>query len=322
MIGEEGGIVNEEENSQEEAAPSGPTVWQLASSLTSVKGPGVGLEKDKSVDKLEPDAGEERTAVSRRHFLASLAVMGAAVGIGTQVIKSPSADAALKATTAPATTKAPLPQWTMVMDLRYCNGCNSCTTACQFTHVLPKDIEWIKVYTMQDANGEQYYLPRLCQMCEDPPCQAVCPVGATFRNDEGIVLIDQNACIGCRTCMAACPYESRYFNSQPTPSVPRQPFPPSPEWPVPQQMNTVGKCVLCAADLSKGKLPSCAEACGMGAIYLGDLTSDVAVNSRGNVVKLSQFVQENDAVHLKEELGTNPRVWYIPGHGQDYKESY
>lgn len=314
--------MDEEELSIAKVSPSDLPAEEKARSLAPPNG--AVADVDAPGDGGEPP-NEEQPAFTRRKFLASLAVMGAAVGLGTQIIKNPLASAAPTVTTQPpstATTKGPLPQWTMIMDLRYCNGCDSCTTACQYTHVLPKETEWIKVYKMSDANGQSYYLPRLCQMCEDPPCQAVCPVGATFRNDEGLVLIDQNACIGCRTCMAACPYEARYFNTTQTPKVPRQPFPPSPEWPVPQQINTVGKCVLCAADLDKGKLPACATACGMGAIYLGDLTSDVAVNSQGNVVKLSQFVQENDAVHLKEELGTNPRVWYIPGHGQDWKDSY
>ncbi len=311
--------MNEDELSKMNGSPPDEPEPDLLASLVPAK----------VADSLDGDevAAEDQPAFSRRQFLTSLAVMGAAVGLGSQLVKTPAASAATTTTaTQPAQatsrTRATLPQWTMIMDLRYCNGCNDCTTACQYTHVLPKDITWIKVYEMSNPDGQSYYLPRLCQMCEDPPCQAVCPVGATFRNDEGIVLIDQNVCIGCRTCMAACPYESRYFNTEPMPTVPKQPFPPSPEWPVPQQMNTVGKCVLCAADLSKGMLPSCAQACGMGVIYLGDLTSDVAVNSQGNAVKLSQFVKENDAVHLKEELGTNPRVWYIPGHGQDWKDSY
>jgi molybdopterin-containing oxidoreductase family iron-sulfur binding subunit len=82
-------------------------------------------------------------------------------------------------------------------------------------------------------------------------------------------------------------------------------------------VGTVGKCVLCAALLPAGKLPACVANCGMGVIYIGDLTTDVAVNSLGNVIKISEFLRENDAVRLKEELGTNPRVYYIPGHGQD-----
>ena len=82
-------------------------------------------------------------------------------------------------------------------------------------------------------------------------------------------------------------------------------------------MDTVGKCVWCAARLPFGMLPECVSACQMGVIYIGDLTTDVAVNGQGNVIKISTFLRDNDAIRLKEELGTNPRVWYVPGHGQD-----
>lgn len=216
-------------------------------------------------------------------------------------------------------TKKKLSQWMMIIDLRRCDGCKACTAACQEAHYLPKETEWIKVYSVTDADGQTHPLPKPCMMCEDPPCLPVCPVGATFRNDEGQVLIDQTVCIGCRFCMAACPYESRYYNTKPPEKVPPQPFPTSPEWPVPQVMDTVGKCIFCAARLHAGVLPACVAGCPMGVLYIGDLTTDVAVNGFGEAVEISKFLRENDAMRLKEELGTHPRVYYIPGHGQDLK---
>ena len=145
----------------------------------------------------------------------------------------------------------------------------------------------------------------------------VCPVGATFRTDTGLVLVDQNVCIGCRTCMAACPYEARYFNwTAPPQPKNKLPFPPTPEMPVPQQKGTVGKCVFCADRLPHGELPACVSGCPMGVLYIGDLVTDVATNGLGETVQLSTFLKENDAVRFKEELGTNPRVYYIIGHGQ------
>ena len=272
----------------------------------------------------EPEPAAEHRPISRRHFIEAIGAVAAAVGLGgVRVLDSPSAaEAATQQAATPSQRQRPLHQWTMIFDLRYCNGCKGCTTACQYYHYLPNDVEWIKVYSMVAADGQSYYLPRPCQMCEDPPCQAVCPVGATFRTDEGLVLIDQNVCIGCRTCMAACPYESRYFNSVTVLNVPRQPFPTSPEWPVPQLKDTVGKCVWCAARLPQGMFPECVTACDMGVIYIGDLTTDVAINGQGNVIKISEFLRENDAVHLNEEFGTNPRVWYIPGHGQDWTNTW
>jgi molybdopterin-containing oxidoreductase family iron-sulfur binding subunit len=89
-----------------------------------------------------------------------------------------------------------------------------------------------------------------------------------------------------------------------------------PEFPVPQKRGTVGKCILCVHNAHVGKLPACVEACTMEALYIGDLKRDIATNGR-ETVKLSKFLRENDAVRYREELGTRPRVWYIPGHGQD-----
>jgi molybdopterin-containing oxidoreductase family iron-sulfur binding subunit len=208
-------------------------------------------------------------------------------------------------------------QWAMVIDLRRCDGCAKCTAACQKEHYLTPDQTWIKVYRMTDAEGNTYHMPRPCMQCEEPPCLRVCPVGATFRTDEGLVLVDQNVCIGCRACMAACPYEARYFNWSKPPTVPRQPTPPSPAWPTPQVQGTVGKCVFCAAHVDQGMLPSCVTACPMQAIYFGDLTTDVATDGQGQTVSLSQFLSDNNAVRYREELGTRPRVYYILGHGQD-----
>ncbi|TMG41131.1 MAG: 4Fe-4S dicluster domain-containing protein [Chloroflexi bacterium] len=138
---------------------------------------------------------------------------------------------------------------------------------------------------------------------------------ATFQTGEGVVLVDQDRCIGCRMCMAACPYGARYFNYNEPPGH-QHPFQhPTPEHPVPQQKGTVGKCMFCVHRTEDGKLPACVDACGMGALYIGDLVEDVATNGQ-QTVRLSQFIRENDAFRYKEELGTGPRVYYIAGHGQ------
>jgi len=115
--------------------------------------------------------------------------------------------------------------------------------------------------------------------------------------------------------MAACPYEARYFNwTEPLPAK-RMPMPSSPQMPMAKK-GTVGKCVMCADRLPQGELPACVSGCSMGSLYIGDLVTDIAVNGPGNTVVLSEFLRENDAVRYKEELGTNPRVYYILGHGQ------
>ena len=266
-----------------------------------------------------PDPDGPASDVSRRTLLSRLAKLGiatTALAAGGMELVSYRDEAKASAKTA-AGTKAKH-AWCMVIDLRYCDGCESCTLACQQRHDLGKDQTWLKVYTMTGADGSTFHMPRLCMMCEDPPCTYVCPVGATYRNSEGLVLVDQNVCIGCRACMAACPYEARYFNWTDPPKIThRLPMPTSPEFPVPQVKGTVGKCVLCADRLPHGELPACVSGCPMGVLYIGDLITDVAVNGLGKTVKLSDFLKENDAVRFKEELGTNPRAYYILGHGQN-----
>lgn len=264
--------------------------------------------------KCEP-TGPAPVPIGRRGFLRGAALGGLGLagfaGIGSALQASPSS------ATTPSRSARAAHQWAMVIDLRYCNGCKSCTAACQEAHYLHEDQTWIDVFTMQDAAGESYYMPRPCMMCEDPPCVPVCPVSANFRTAEGLTLVDQSRCIGTRICMSACPYQARYFNWSAPRRAPRQPFPQEPAWPVPQVEGTVGKCIWCAAMLPAGKLPECISNCPMGVLYLGDLETDVAVNGLGNTVKLSQFLEDNDAVKFKESYGTHPRVYYVLGHGQD-----
>ena len=218
---------------------------------------------------------------------------------------------------------ARLRQWAMVIDLRRCDGhvgqdgAPACVEACNKEHFVPPGQEWIKVFEMEGVAGHGYFLPRPCMQCENPPCVKVCPVGATYRTDEGVVLINHERCIGCRMCMAACPYGVRQFNWGQPPNPPGATFANySPEYPVPHRKGTVEKCMLCAHRIEDGKLPACIEACPQYALYLADLTEDIATNGK-EVVKLSRFLADNNAFRLKEELGTRPRVWYIPGHGEE-----
>ena len=260
---------------------------------------------------LPPEVAQEVSKVlSRRNLLATLGLASAGSAL-TMVGYRDDAGAS-----APEAAKAPEHAWCMVIDLRTCDGCQSCTRSCQQRHGLREEQTWMKVYSMEDSSGGTFAMPRPCMMCEDPPCLKVCPVGATLRTDEGLVLVDTDTCVGSRACMAACPYEARYFNwSEPLPPK-RMPMPNTPQMPVPQK-GTVGKCVLCADRLPYGELPACVSGCPMGVLYIGDLVTDIAVNGPGKTVVLSEFLRDNDAVRYKEELGTNPRVWYILGHGQN-----
>jgi dimethyl sulfoxide reductase iron-sulfur subunit len=259
---------------------------------------------------LPPDVADEGSSVvTRRNLLATLGVVAAAGAVGMVSYRDDAQAASPKKAEAEHA-------WCMVIDLRTCDGCAACTTSCQTRHGLREEQTWIKVYDMEDTKGDKFAMPRPCMMCEDAPCLKVCPVGSTIRTDEGLVLVDTDTCVGSRACMAACPYEARYFNWKDPLPAKRMAMPNTPQMPVPQK-GTVGKCVFCADRLPQGELPACVGSCPMGVLYIGDLVTDVAVNSFGKSVVLSDFLRANDAMRYKEELGTNPRVYYIQGHGQD-----
>lgn len=258
---------------------------------------------------------------TRRHFLRTTGLAGVAATLaGAAAVTEATRAGEAHAESVSASGR----QWAMVIDLRKCEGCITrdtppqCVEACNAEHFVPPGQEWLRVLEVDGAAGHAYFLPRPCMQCENPPCVKVCPVGATYRNPDGVVLVDHDRCIGCRMCMAACPYGARSFNWGEPANPPGATFAKySPEYPVPHRKGTVEKCMLCAHRVKDGKLPACAEKCPMFAIYLGDLSQDIATNGK-EVVTLSRFLAENNAFRLKEELGTRPRVWYIPGHGEEY----
>lgn len=228
---------------------------------------------------------------------------------------------------AQAASSRRLRRWAMVIDLRKCDGCQStgkppqCTEACIQGHFAPKPMEWMQVYEGPLERGGTQFIPTPCQQCQNPPCTNACPVGATFSTPEGVVLIDQQRCIGCRICLAMCPYDRRFFNWGNPPQPPAAMFMEySPEHQTPAIKGTVMKCDFCPDMARVGRLPYCAQGCPNKAIYYGDLEEDVATNGK-DVVKLSEFVSRNAAYRLKESLGTQPRVYYIPGYGQDVGRS-
>lgn len=214
----------------------------------------------------------------------------------------------------------PSKKFVMVIDLAKCDGCKKCTEACQKMHFTPPDREWIKVFKMQDAESTTpYWFPKPCFQCDNPPCTKVCPVDATFKRQDGIVLIDNERCIGCRFCMAACPYSTRFFNwerPQEPPEVQNVPY--SPEQSYPRRVGTVEKCDFCPHMIRQGKMPACVSSCPMNAIYFGDQNEDAVTNATGETVRLSQHLEDNSAYRYLEDLGTKPRVYYLPPKNRRY----
>jgi molybdopterin-containing oxidoreductase family iron-sulfur binding subunit len=233
---------------------------------------------------------------------------------GGLVVSSGRAGALAKPTSVEVRRGVPGRRWVMVIDLAACDGCGKCTDVCARSHFIPGDREFMRLFNMQESTDTApYWFPRPCFHCNNPPCTRVCPVGATFKRQDGIVLIDNERCIGCRFCMAACPYSARSFNwsppADPAPAVARG---YSPEWGYPRRVGTVEKCDFCADMAREGKLPHCVSGCAMTALWFGDENEDAVTNSKGDTVRLSKFLRDRAGFRYLEELGTKPRVYYLP----------
>lgn len=189
--------------------------------------------------------------------------------------------------------------------------------ACHTTHNVPKfpdkkdEIKWIWMTHFENAFPEQpniyrdtanatHQLPILCNHCDQPPCVRACPTKATFRNKDGIVMMDYHRCIGCRFCMAACPYGSRSFNWRDP-----EAFVKDPNYVYPRRMRgVVEKCNFCDERVGAGKLPACVEACGDSkAIVFGNLNDP---NS-----EVRKILKEHHTIQRNPALGTLPSVFYI-----------
>lgn len=206
-------------------------------------------------------------------------------------------------------------RWVMVIDLSKCRNARQCMKACQGAHQLRPEQHHINVLQMQDTKTTApYYMPKPCQHCDNPPCVSVCPVDATFKRQDGIVLIDNERCIGCRFCIAACPYSARVFNwFEPKEAELHQDEEYDVELNVPQKKGTISKCLFSADRLRVGKLPYCVSACPNGVYYFGDENEDAVTNgTTKETVRLSKLLRDNAGHTLMEELGTKPRVYYLP----------
>ncbi len=206
-------------------------------------------------------------------------------------------------------------RFVMVIDLSKCRNARKCISACQGAHHLRPYEYHINTLVMQESpETAPYYMPKPCQHCDNPPCVAVCPVNATFKRQDGIVLIDNERCIGCRFCIAACPYSARLFHwEEPLMSEADKGKPYNIELNVPQKKGTVTKCLFSSDRLREGKLPYCVSACPNGVYYFGDENQDAVTNgTTKETYRLSELLRVNGGYHLMPELGTKPRVFYLP----------
>lgn len=250
-------------------------------------------------------------SLDRRAFLG-LAGLSALAAAGTGAVRA-LAGAAPEAETGSRT------RWALAVDLRKCRdrqGCTACLEACDRAHNVPRlperahEVKWIWKEPFERAlpdhgnpSGESVFaarpVPVLCNHCDNPPCTRVCPVQATWKRGDGIVMMDWHRCIGCRYCMAACPYGARSFNwRDPRPYIEafNAAFPT-------RTRGVVEMCNFCEERLAQGKGPACVEACSEQALVFGNLADPRS--------ELSRLLRERYALRRRPELGTRPNVYYL-----------
>lgn len=244
--------------------------------------------------------------MNRRKFLKNAILFIPATG----VLRSLPKDAAANPATGRPATKGYDPRqhfYGMGIDIEKCIGCGLCIEACKTENNVPREPffcrTWVERYvirkdgsvvvesierqgTSREKTGEadilrSFFVPKLCNQCQNPPCVQVCPVGATFSTEDGVVLVDGTRCIGCRYCIQACPYGARYLHPE---------------------TRTADKCTFCYQRIARGLLPACVEVCPTQARIFGDLKSRAS--------RLVRFKRMNQIHVLKPHLNTEPKVYY------------
>jgi Fe-S-cluster-containing dehydrogenase component len=206
--------------------------------------------------------------------------------------------------------------WAMVIDQEKCIGCDYCIEACRASNDISPSITWTKLYEVDQIGDKTVYLSVPCMHCEHAPCVSVCPVGASYYRNDGIVMMDYDLCIGCRYCQTACPYQARSFNweafTEDNPAVP--------DWGVPdverRPRGVVEKCTFCSQRIDRGlaaglvpgidpgATPVCVNACPKNARIFGDIHDPES--------PVSIALANSPSFRLREEIGTSPRVYYLP----------
>jgi len=221
--------------------------------------------------------------LSRREFFKASGA--AAAGIAT----------ATSTAAASGDPAKPKKRYAMVIDARRCYGVHACTVACkaEFNVPLGENRSWVEeVEKGTYPNVTRNFLPRLCNHCSTPNCVSVCPTGATWqREEDGIVVIDKDICIGCKYCVLACPYDMRFVN---------------------EDTGSADKCDFCIHRVSNGLEPACVEACPSRARIFGDLNDPESA--------VSKLIASNPVTVLRPEKGTGPNVYYIGADKTDERD--
>ena len=203
---------------------------------------------------------------------------GALAGDGkAEVVIDQATDPPLKFSDAAPNPNA---RYAMLIDAEKCIGCHSCAIACRNEFNVPPGVwkSWVKVV---EVGKQKLFLPRMCNHCDDPPCVAACPVKASYKRDDGVVLVRYDRCIGCKACMTACPYDARFVH--PIKSV-------------------VDKCTFCAHRIDQGREPACVEACPTRARIFGNVNDPKS--------EIAQLLGTTAVQTLKAGLGTHCKVYY------------